>query len=1075
MQYYWVGGTGTWDGTSTTHWATTSGGAGGAGVPAAGDSVTFDANSGTAATVTVAATAVCTACVINKADITISFSGSVTFGGLMSLQAGTLITNNNNMTWGAFEKRTSGVGTLTPGSSQITLTGSQAVVWFDNSTLATTTNTATFILTSSTGTIDFGANNYNGLSFTITGSGAWSVAQAAPTIKNFTYAPASPSSSNSLSFAVNLTCTGTFTVAGSIQFYAPVYSSTLGTPVTITAAATNLSNCIFRDITGAGAAVWKAYNGLTTVVDVHTLESDASQQVRPNQTIPVGKTLIGFVGNSGIYASSVTDSKGNVWSVDATQQGISVISARITTQLLATDTITINYVSSANSNREIVIVMVEGIAATSRLDQVSSNNGFSGVVSVGPTGTLAQANEIAFLAGWQDGGIIAPATGWSNLGATNFDVIYQVESATTGVSGSYTTGTSHWQAVLVTYRINGINVGDAGGNSGITFTPASTQTHSGVTSNWSDPTKWTSRRPLPQDTCLIPSGTGTITVDVINAGGVLTNFTGFTGTLTVGIDGTTWYGSITLGSGMTVTNVGYNTGLYGRGNYTFTSNGKAWPGSASKNLNIWAGAGNTMTFADDFSTGSSINLITGNLTTNGNVSSAMFSTNTSASTVTLGGTNKTWTLTTATGNQGWMNSAGATIIPGSSTILLPPTNWAFYGGSKNYNIVKATTGSGSAGLQGSNTFNILDLENAGTILLAAGATQTVTGQLILKNGVALASTTTGSRTTINLTGTPVVTTYSMTNDVFVPPVFYTAPVVTQSGNVFTCDGGHYFTNPAAAETYQWQESPNGIDTWTAVPYHTAPTYIKHISDENTYIRCVNTVVGTAGTATANSNEISIPVPNRPPLKSFAFDLYDRLTPIAGQDGSLDWALANYCGGIGEMFQVVEDYSRDQLDGNGRNAPGWSQLLDPDRCPSECLPWLGQFVGVVVNTSLSDAAQRDQIRNASGWKRGSVGAIVAAAQAQLTGTKSVTIVERDSTACAAQPAYGLSVYTRVGETPNSAAVLAAIKAQKPGGIILRYVVEPDVTYQDLFSTYATYDAVYSSFKTYQGVYTNTTGT
>ena len=28
--YYWVGGSGTWDGSSTTHWATSSGGAGGA-------------------------------------------------------------------------------------------------------------------------------------------------------------------------------------------------------------------------------------------------------------------------------------------------------------------------------------------------------------------------------------------------------------------------------------------------------------------------------------------------------------------------------------------------------------------------------------------------------------------------------------------------------------------------------------------------------------------------------------------------------------------------------------------------------------------------------------------------------------------------------------------------------------------------------------------------------------------------------------------------------------------------------------------------------------------------------------
>lgn len=44
---YWVGGTGTWDPSSTTNWATTSGGSGGASAPTSSDDVIFDANSGT--------------------------------------------------------------------------------------------------------------------------------------------------------------------------------------------------------------------------------------------------------------------------------------------------------------------------------------------------------------------------------------------------------------------------------------------------------------------------------------------------------------------------------------------------------------------------------------------------------------------------------------------------------------------------------------------------------------------------------------------------------------------------------------------------------------------------------------------------------------------------------------------------------------------------------------------------------------------------------------------------------------------------------------------------------------------
>jgi hypothetical protein len=56
---YWVGGTGTWDATSTTNWSASSGGAGGASAPTSADNVIFDAasNTGTNAfTVTVGGT-----------------------------------------------------------------------------------------------------------------------------------------------------------------------------------------------------------------------------------------------------------------------------------------------------------------------------------------------------------------------------------------------------------------------------------------------------------------------------------------------------------------------------------------------------------------------------------------------------------------------------------------------------------------------------------------------------------------------------------------------------------------------------------------------------------------------------------------------------------------------------------------------------------------------------------------------------------------------------------------------------------------------------------------------------------
>jgi hypothetical protein len=72
---YWVGGTGTWDATTTTNWATSTGGAGGASAPTSADNVIFDSlSNATLYTVTVGTNAVC-------ADLTAAgpLVGNVTF------------------------------------------------------------------------------------------------------------------------------------------------------------------------------------------------------------------------------------------------------------------------------------------------------------------------------------------------------------------------------------------------------------------------------------------------------------------------------------------------------------------------------------------------------------------------------------------------------------------------------------------------------------------------------------------------------------------------------------------------------------------------------------------------------------------------------------------------------------------------------------------------------------------------------------------------------------------------------------------------------------------------------------
>ena len=111
---YWVGGTGTWDTTSTTNWSASSGGASGASRPTAADSVFFDQ----AGTYTVTMTGA-----LNCLDITVS-AGTVTFAtgttptltiaGSMSLIAGTVWSATGGIT---FSATTTGKTVTTNGTS----------------------------------------------------------------------------------------------------------------------------------------------------------------------------------------------------------------------------------------------------------------------------------------------------------------------------------------------------------------------------------------------------------------------------------------------------------------------------------------------------------------------------------------------------------------------------------------------------------------------------------------------------------------------------------------------------------------------------------------------------------------------------------------------------------------------------------------------------------------------------------------------------------------------------------------------------------------------------------------------
>lgn len=129
---FWVGGSGTWDSSSTTHWASTSGGAGGASVPGSADTVTFDANSGSGNyTVTVSSpSAVNTITMANPTGgvVTLSLSSNLSTTGTsnsFTLTTGTITLNNNSISTDKFLSNNSNTRTINWGTSgAINCTGS---------------------------------------------------------------------------------------------------------------------------------------------------------------------------------------------------------------------------------------------------------------------------------------------------------------------------------------------------------------------------------------------------------------------------------------------------------------------------------------------------------------------------------------------------------------------------------------------------------------------------------------------------------------------------------------------------------------------------------------------------------------------------------------------------------------------------------------------------------------------------------------------------------------------------------------------------------------------------------------
>lgn len=178
---------------------------------------------------------------------------------------------------------------------------------------------------------------------------------------------------------------------------------------------------------------------------------------------------------------------------------------------------------------------------------------------------------------------------------------------------------------------------------------------------------------------------------------------------------------------------------------------------------------------------------------------------------------------------------------------------------------------------------------------------------------------------------------------------------------------------------------------------------------------------------------------RPDLTPPGEWLYDRLSPWAVHDSDeTGWPVAVLCAAAGAELAQVFTASESGLDA----------LDNPSTAPAWYLPHLAMKAGVVVAGVQDEGAVRAVIRDRPAERRGTRAYMVAAAQATLTGTNLVRLVER-----AGGDAYAITAITRTTETVDPSATLAALVAAKPVGLLLTHVVSDSPVWDESTKTWA----------------------
>jgi hypothetical protein len=577
---------------------------------------------------------------------------------------------------------------------------------------------------------------------------------------------------------------GNLTLAGSVAIF--IHDD-------VTLPATGLTRTYSGDITLTSNGTGRTFvsNGLTLAsaitingVDCEWTLGDALS-TGATATLTITNGLIDF-DTYNVTAGIISSSNSNKRTIDFGSSTVTLSSSAGvdfgTTTNAANDLTVVSGTSQINFSHPSPTISVNGktfynVAFTSTSTGTVTINGANTFNNLSFTGlTSAGLKNISISANQTINGTLTCSAG------TNATMRHFVQSNTIG-----TTRTLTCNAVSLTdvdFRditiagtaapAGGTRIGDCKGNSGITFTAATTRYWNlAGNNNWSA-TGWAASSgaspdvnnfPLAQDTCEFEStspGSGaTITINAAyNIGTIdMSDRTSNTMTLTAS-QSPNIYGNWINGTGITFTGVGRMT-FSGRGSQTITSAGRTFTQSFTIDS-----PGGSITLQDAFitnvSTSGAITFTQGTFDANGfnvtisGAAGTFSSTNSNTRTLAVG--SGTWTIA-GSGGSVWTTATSTNLtVTGTGVIKLTSGSAkTFAGGGAAYtNITLDQGGVGALTISGNNTFkDIINTSGVATSILLANTTQRVaqwTGTGTSGNVLTITGTSAASPATLILTG-----------------------------------------------------------------------------------------------------------------------------------------------------------------------------------------------------------------------------------------------------------------------------------------------------------------------------------